>query len=189
MAKLKNLQMELRADEDMLWTGCPCENKEYGKIDRVLLPVFALLLAICTFYAVLVVFSILRFGFSINQAFQIVLLLLAGGYAVYGYFFRFAAKRGAKQGVAYGVTSSGRVLIRDGATNRVRSIEGAQLRKAYVSERGRYGYGTIYLGRKRFGNLFDNTGLDFWGGGIGAQAALFDIPECDKVLKLIKGTR
>ena len=58
--------------------------------------------------------------------------------------------------------------------------------EAYISEQDRNGVGTIYLGRKHLGNLLDNTGLDFWGGGIGLEAALFDIPDCERVLKLIK---
>ena len=51
----------------------------------------------------------------------------------------------------------------------------------------RGGVGTIYLKKKRLGNLLDNTGLDFLGLADGARMALYDVPDCKKVLRLIKG--
>ena len=50
----------------------------------------------------------------------------------------------------------------------------------------RRGISTIYLRPKRFGNFFDNTGLEFLGAKNGTRIAMYDIPNCEKVLRLIQ---
>ena len=190
MAKQKkNIRPQLRQGEELIWTGAPCEDKDCGRIDCVLLPVALVGLILSALFAVTLAVSIARGGFALRHLAALALLLVVGGFSVYSYFLRFAAKRRAKADLVYGVTSQGRVLIRDQAGRRMYEYEGRQLKDAYISEVDRRGVGTIYLEKKRLGNLLDNTGLDFLGSANGARIALFDVPDCKKVLKLIKGKR
>ena len=92
----KEVRPQLRQGEEVIWTGSPCEDKLYGKIDRVLLPVSLVALAGSALYAVLMIASIARFGFSMHHVVQFILLLFAGGFAVYSYFVRFSNKRQMK---------------------------------------------------------------------------------------------
>ena len=91
-----------------------------------------------------------------------------------------------KADLSYGVTNQHRVLVRDAAEERLYVFEGEELRHAYISEADRCGIGTIYLRPKRFGNFFDNTGLEFLGAKNGTRIAMYDIPNCEKVLRLIQ---
>ena len=183
----KQARPQLYEGETLIWTGSPCEDKDYGKIDWILLPISALLLAVSALFGTVVVFSILRRGFSVRHLIELLLLLCVGGFAVYSYFLRFAAKRRIKADLAYGVTSQGRVLIRDNSAQRLIAYEGRQLRDARVTEVDSRGVGTIYLQRRSLGNLFDNTGMEFLGLKDGSRIALYDVPDCEKVLRLIRG--
>lgn len=185
----KKTRPQMREGETLVWTGNPVEEKDCGRIDLFLLPFSALLLAVSAAFATMMVFSILRDGFAPRHLAEFILLLCVGGFAVYSYFLRFAVKRRAKADLAYGVTSCGRVLIRDSAAPKPFIFEAKQLRDAYVSEVDSHGIGTIYLQRKGPGHLLDNTGLDFLGLRSGAHIALYDVADCEKVLKLIKGRR
>lgn len=189
MAKQKNIRPHLREEEELIWTGAPCEEKQFGRADRVLLPIAGVALAVSTFYAATMVASILRSGLAFRHVFELLLLLVVGGFAVYGYFLRFSVKRRAKADLVYGVTNLRRVLIRDQASRRMIEFEPSQLKDACISEVDKYGIGTIYLRPRGLGNLLDNTGLDFLGSGEGVHMALFDIPECEKVFRLIRGKR
>ena len=183
----KDIRPQLREGEELIWTGAPCEDKDCGRIDRLLLPVSLVGLILSTLFAVTLVLSVVRRGFAPYHIAGLALLLILGGFSVYSYFLRFGAKRRAKADLVYGVTNQGRVLIRDQAGRRMYEYEGRQLKDAYISEVDRGGVGTIYLKKKRLGNLLDNTGLDFLGLADGARMALYDVPDCKKVLRLIKG--
>ena len=185
----KNIRPQLREGESLIWTGAPCEDKDCGRIDRLLLPVSLLGLILSALFAVTLAVGVVRNGFALHHLFALALLLILGGFSVYSYFLRFSAKRRAKTDLVYGVTDQGRVLIRDQAERRMYEFESAQLKDAYISEVDRHGVGTIYLEKKRLGNLLDNTGLDFLGLSNGSRIALFDVPECEKVLKMIKKKR
>ena len=91
-----------------------------------------------------------------------------------------------KADLSYGVTNQHRVLVRDAAEERLYVFEGEELRRAFISEVDHCGIGTIYLRPKRFGNFFDNTGLEFFGAKNGTRIAMYDIPSCEKVLHLIQ---
>ena len=183
----KDIRPQLREGEELIWTGAPCEDKDCGRIDRLLLPFSLVGLILSTLFAVTLVLSVIRRGFALYHIAGLALLLILGGFSVYSYFLRFGAKRRAKADLVYGVTNQGRVLIRDQAGRRMYEYEGSQLKGAYISEVDRRGVGTIYLKKKRLGNLLDNTGLDFLGLANGARMALYDVPDCKKVLRLIKG--
>ena len=152
----KEVRPQLRPGEEVIWTGSPCEDKLYGKIDRALLPVSLVALAGSALYAVLMIASIARFGFSMHHVVQFILLLFAGGFAVYSYFIRFSVKRQMKADLVYGVTNRGRVFIRDQAARQIYEFEGDQLKDAWISEIDKEGVGTIYLGRRYLANLLDN---------------------------------
>lgn len=184
--KNRKIQMEMRPGEELVWAGSPCEDKDYGRIDWLLVPLSVIGLAVSALFAVLLAVWIANFGFEIKSIAALAALLAVGGFSVYGYFFRFAVKRRDKADLVYGVTNQHRVLIRDTAAKRMYELEGKQLKHARITEKNRKGVGTIYLQKKSLGNWLDNTGLDFFGNGKGRQIALFDIPDCEKVFKLIK---
>ena len=177
---------QLREGEELIWTGSPCEEKEYGRADWVLVPVSTLLLALSALYATLTVHAVLRVGFSAAHGIALLLALALCGVSIYAYFLRFAYKRRVKADLSYGVTNQHRVLVRDAAEERLYVFEGEELRRAFISEADRCGIGTIYLRPKRFGNFFDNTGLEFLGAKNGTRIAMYDIPNCEKVLRLIQ---
>ncbi len=185
----KSANPELRPGEEVVWTGCPSEEKFYGRADRVLVPLSLLALMLSALYAVLMVTSIAWRGFSMHHVIEFILLLIGGGFSVYCYFVRFSTKRQMKADLIYGVTSDGRVFIRDQGARRLYAFEGDQLKDAWISEVDRHGVGTIYLGRRTFANLLDNTGMDLFSPDAGMHEALYDIPDCKKVYKLIKRAR
>ena len=177
---------QLREGEELIWTGSPCEEKEYGRADWVLVPVSTLLLALSALYATLTVHAVLRVGFSVAHGIALLLALALCGVSIYAYFLRFAYKRRVKADLSYGVTNQHRVLVRDAAEERLYVFEGEELRRAFISEADRRGIGTIYLRPKRLGNFFGNTGLEFLGAKNGTRIAMYDIPNCEKVLHLIQ---
>lgn len=182
----KKIQMEMRPGEELVWAGSPCEYKDHGRIDWLLIPLSVIGLAVSTLFAVLLATWISVFGFEMYHIAAMAILLVAGGFSVYGYFFRFAAKRRNKADLVYGITNQKRVLIRDTSAKRMYELEGKQLKNARITEKNRKGVGTIYLKKKGIGNWLDNTGLDFFGNGSGRRIALYDVPDCEKVLKLIR---
>lgn len=186
MAK-KNTHHGLRAGEELIWHAAPCEGKDYGKIDRWLVPLSALMLAFSTFFAMSLIFSVVHTGFHLCHIVGLILLLLIGGLSVYSYFFRFIFKRRAKADLFYGLTSERRLLICDQNSGRIYEFSPAQYKDAAITEVDRRGIGTIYLKPKRFVHMLDNSGLDFLGLKSGAHIALYDIPKCKKVLKLLQG--
>lgn len=177
---------QLYEGETLLWTGSPCEEKDYGKIDWILLPLSALLLAVSALFGTIVVFSIRRNGFAVIHLVELLLLACVGGLATYSYFFRFEAKRRMKADLVYGVTSRGRVIIRDNAAHRLFVYEGDELRHACVTEVDRHGIGTIYLRPRREGSRLDNTGMEFLALKDGSGIALYDVAHCEKLLRLIQ---
>lgn len=185
----RKMPTSMRDGEELLWTGTPCEDKFYGSADRVLLPVTLVILGASTFCAALVGASMIKTGISLEMMIEFVLLLVVLALAVYGYFLRFVVKHHVKSDLVYGITNQRRLLIRDNAANHVFQYDCRDLKDAYISEMDRNGVGTIYLEKKRPGNFLDNTGLDFLGSGDGAHTALFDVQNCEKVLKLIQGKR
>lgn len=188
MSKEK-IQMQMREGETLVWAGSPSEGKNYGKVDRLLLPLSAVVLAVSALFAVQIVHSIGAVGFNVVHAASLILLLIVGGLTVYSYFFRFAVKRSRKSDLVYGITSHGRVLIRDTASRKMYEFDRDQLKDARITEIDRRGVGTIYLKKKCAGNWLDNTGLDFLGKANGKHIALFDIEDCKKVYKLITGPK
>lgn len=188
MADRRQQKWELQPGEELVWSGRPCAEKEYGRADWLLVPLFGALLAVCTLFGMFIVFSVVRFGFSAGRLGSILLWLAASAFAVYGYFFRFAVKRRAKSNVTYAVTSFCRVMILDGKINRVQTVDRGEVRDAYISESDQNGVGTIYFGRRPLGSFFHNTGLDI-PEGIGVQRALFDVADCATVLKKMKRGR
>lgn len=186
MASRRHTYHGLRQGEKLIWTGAPCEYKDYGRIDRVLLPVSAVVLALSTFFAMFLIFSIARTGMLPWHLISLAVLVLVGGVTVYAVFFRFIMKRRNKADFAYGVTSQGRVLICDHAEERTYAFEPKELTHAAVTEQDRHGTGTIYLKPKRLAHLLDNTGLEFLGLSSGSHMAMFDVPDCEKVCKLIR---
>ena len=186
MAKKNHDYKGLREGETLVWTGAPCVYKDYGKMDRVLLPVSYVILAISTFFAMFWGFSIARSGFHAWHILSLILLLVVGGLSVYAVFFRFIFKRRRKTDFAYGVTSQRRVLICDHKEDRTYAFEAGECASAAVTEADQQGTGTIYLQPKRAGNFLDNSGLEFLSPSDGCHNALFDIPNCKKILKLMK---
>lgn len=184
--RTKSTRPQLYEGETLLWTGSPCEEKDYGKIDWILLPLSALLLAISALFGSVVVFSIVHGGFAVIHLVQLLLLACVGGLAAYSYFFRFEAKRRIKAELVYGVTSRGRVLIRDNYSHRLFIYEGDELSEAHITEVDRHGIGTIYLRPRREGSLLDNTGLEFLAMKDGSGVALYDVANCEKLLRLIQ---
>ena len=134
---------QLREGEELIWTGSPCEEKEYGRADWVLVPVSTLLLALSALYATLTVHAVLRVGFSAAHGIALLLALALCGVSIYAYFLRFAYKRRVKADLSYGVTNQHRVLVRDAAEERLYVFEGEELRRAFISEVDRCGIGTI----------------------------------------------
>jgi len=183
--KKREIQMEMRPGEELIWAGSPKEGKDHGRADWLLIPLSVIGLAVSTLYAMLLAVWMLVYGFDMAYVPSIAIWLIAGGFSVYAYFFRFAVKRRNKADLAYGVTNQHRVLIRDTAARKMYVLEGKQLKEARITEKNRKGVGTIYLRKKTMGNWLDNTGLDFFGNGTGRRIALYDIPDCQKVYKLI----
>lgn len=177
---------QLREGEELIWTGNPCEEKEYCRADWLLVPASTLLLALSALFATLTVHAVLRVGFSVAHGIALLLALALGGVSIYAYFLRFAYKRRVKADLSYGVTNQRRVLIRDAAEERLWVFQGEELRRAFISEVDRHGIGTIYFRPKRPGNFFDNTGLEFLGAKNGTRIAMYDIPDCEKVLRMIR---
>lgn len=185
----KNIYRGLLEGEQVLWTGTPDEAKDYGKIDRVLLPLFALALACSTFYAMTLGFSVARNGFQLCHLLAAALLILVGGLSVYGYFLRFISKRRAKADLTYGVTSLGRVMICDHQLQKTYVYAPRELKQARITEQNARGVGTIYLKPRRLRNLLDNSGLDLLISSDGRRIALFDVPDCEKVFRMIRPKR
>jgi len=144
-------------------------------------------MALCSFFGVALAFSIRQKGFSASSIVSIVLLLIIGSFSFYSYFFRFSVKRKAKADLVYGVTNHRRVLIRDNSTRRILTFDASLLENVSITELNKNGVGTIYLRKKGFGSLLDNTGLDFLGNGKGYSSALFDVDDCEEVYRLIVG--
>lgn len=186
MAGQKHSYHGLAEGERLVWTGTPCEYKDYGRIDRVLLPISYLMLTLSAFFAALVMFSIQRLGFQLWHVASLLLLVPVLALSAYSVFFRFLLKRRNKTDFAYGVTSMGRVLICDHAEERTYAFSPEQLTHAAVTETDKHGAGTIYLSPKRPGHMLDNTGLEFLGQRNGMHIALYDIPDCEKVFKMIR---
>lgn len=189
MTPEKHIYNGLRPGEEMIWTGAPFGAKEHCDIDRFLIPVSCVFLALCTFLSVCLIFSISRSGFHLHHLPETLALLAADAAAVYAYFLRFLVKRNRKADLAYGITSHGRVLISDNSVLKTFDYECAALEKAFISEMDDYGVGTIYLTEKTWRNLFDNTGLElpFLPGG--RYSALYDLLDCEKVLQMITDKR
>lgn len=184
--KNQEIQMEMRPGEELIWAGSPIEGKDHGRADWLLFPLSVIGLAVSTLFAVLLAVWILTYGFELYYIPSIAIWLVTGGFSIYAYFFRFAVKRRNKADLVYGVTNQHRVLIRDTAAHKMYALEGKQLKNARITEKNRKGVGTIYLQKKTIGNWLDNTGLDFFGNGKGRRIALYDIPDCKKVLKMIR---
>lgn len=186
MSRRKHIYRGLLPGEQVVWTGAPAENKFYGRIDRVLLPLSALALAFSTFYAMSLGFAVARQGFHARHFAAALILIAVGGLSVYGYFFRFIPKRRAKAELTYGVTSRGRVLICDHLLQKTYVYASGDLKQARITEMDAYGVGTIYLEPKRLRNLMDNAGLDLLISSDGRRIALFDVPDCEKVFRMIR---
>ena len=189
MAAEKHIYNGLRPGEEMIWTGAPFGAKEHGSIDRFLIPVSCVFLALCTFLSVCLIFSISRAGFHLHHLPETIALLAADAAAIYAYFLRFLVKRNRKADLAYGVTSHGRVLISDNGVMKTFDYECATLENAFISEMDDYGVGTIDLTGKTWINLLDNTGLELPGLPGGRHSALYDLVDCEKVLRMITDKR
>ena len=175
----------LREGEELIWTGCPLEGKECGWIDRFLIPFSGLFLALSTLYGTLAVHSIIATGFQAHHALQLVLFLLGGGLSIYSYFLRFWIKKQVKSDLVYGLTNQRRLFIRDDGDRQLFIYEGDDLITAHITEQDRHGVGTIYIFPTGIRNLLDNTGLEFLSAPESTHRALFDIPDCERVLGLI----
>ena len=175
----------LREGEELIWTGCPQESKECCWMDRFLIPISGLMLALSTLFGTLSVHSILQSGFQMHHVFQLLLFLLGGGLSVYGYFLRFWFKRQMKGDLVYGLTNQRRLFIRDDGDQQLFIYENDDLLNAHITECDRRGVGTIYIVPTGANNLLDNTGLDFLADQNAAQFALFDVPDCEHVLELL----
>ena len=177
----------LEAGETLLWTGTPVEYKEYNRADRWLLPLTMLMLGFSAFYAVTLAFSVSVNGLLPPHLGSLIVLMLAGGASTYAYFFRFSIKRHAKADLAYGVTSFGRVIISDTGRGYTYAFSKEEVRDAAISEIDRNGIGTIYLQPKPARCFLDNTGLEPLLPYDPPVLALFDVPNCKKVYRLICG--
>ena len=175
----------LREGEELIWTGCPQESKECGWMDRILIPLSGLYLALSVLYGTLCVHSIIRRGFHTYHAFQLLLFLIGGGFAVYSYFLRFWIKKQVKADLVYGLTNQRRLFIRDDGEKQMYIYEGEDLESAHITEIDGNDIGTIYLVDTGVKNLLDNTGLDFLAESGTSHEALFDVPDCEHVLSLI----
>ena len=175
----------LREGEELIWTGCPLESREYCYVDRFLMPISGLLLALSTLFGTLSVHSIIASGFQAHHVFQLLLFLLGGGLSVYSYFLRFWVKKQVKGDLVYGLTNQRRLFIRDDGEKQMYIYEGDDLLGAHITETDRRGAGTIYIIPTGAKNLLDNTGLEFLSSQEATQYALFDIPDCERVLALI----
>ncbi len=175
----------LREGEELIWTGCPLESKEYAWIDRILLPLSGLFLALSTLFGTLSVHSIIRSGFQPHHAFQLFLFMLGGVASVYGYFLRFWMKRQIKGDLVYGLTNQRRLFIRDDGEKQMFVYESDDLDSAHITEIDSRGVGTIYIIPTGIQNLLDNTGIEFLASAEAAHHALFDVPNCERVLDLI----
>ena len=111
--------------------------------------------------------------------------LLGGSIAIYSYFLRFWIKRQVKADLVYGLTNQRRLFIRDDGDKRLFVYEGDQLDDAHITELDRHGAGTIYIVPTGARNLLDNTGFEFLSTPDATRHALFDIPDCERVLDLI----
>lgn len=175
--------------EKLLWTGEPVSEKDHGSVDRILIPFFAVLLAIAAFFSVWLGLEVARSGLRVHHLPFALLLLLADAVSLYGYFFRFFIKRRAKADLAYGITDRGRILISDAATGQTYDFLCADLEHLKVTELDKYGIGTIYLAEKKAVHLLDNTGLDLPFLSNGRHIALFDVKNCKKVYQMILNQR
>ena len=175
----------LREGEELIWTGSPLESRECARIDRLLLPLCGLFLVLSTLYGVLTVYSIIAWGFRPRHVSQLALFLLGGAIAIYSYFLRFWIKRQVKADLVYGLTNQRRLFIRDDGDKRLFVYEGDQLDDAHITELDRHGAGTIYIVPTGARNLLDNTGFEFLSMPDATRHALFDIPDCERVLDLI----
>ena len=175
----------LRPGERLLWTGEPIPEKDHGSIDRFLIPLFAVLLAIAAFFSVWLAMDAAQSGLRVHHLPFALVLLLADALSLYGYFFRFLIKRSAKADLAYGITDQGRVLISDAAAGQTYDFLCADLEHLKITEIDKYGIGTLYLAPKKTVHLLDNTGLDLPFLSDGRHIALFDIPNCKKVYQMI----
>lgn len=185
-AKNNDARPQMQDGEKLVWTGTPCEYRDYSKIDWVLLPVCLLLLALSTFYAVLLAAVILRSGWQPHYTLSLLLLFIVGGFSVYAYFLRYSVKRRIKADLVYGITSCGRVIIRDQATRRIFTIDPKHVTAPAAYGVDKNGVGTVYFRKKRLSNLFDNTGMEFFASVGSVKAALYDIEDCEKIAKLLK---
>lgn len=185
-SKHTDARPQMQEGEKLVWTGAPCEYRDYSKIDWVLLPVSLILLALSTFYAVLLVSDMLRNGWLPYHALSLLLLFLVGGISVYAYFLRYSVKRRIKADLVYGITSCGRVIIRDQATHRILTVDPKRITAPRAYSVDKNGVGTVYFRKKRLWNLFDNTGMEFFASVGSVRNALYDIPDCEKIAKLLK---
>ena len=189
MAHSKQSCGRLNQNEELIWTGEPFEDKDHCRIDRWLLPLSGLLLAFSTFFAVCLICTIARKGFHAEQLLSTILFLFIGGFSVYAYFLRFEVKRRNKSYLSYGITNRHRLLIRDHKRKTVYQFTAEQLRHARIAEVDKNGFGTIAIEPPRLRYLFLNTGLEFLLPPVKEPVALYDIPDCKKVYRLLRGKR
>lgn len=175
----------LQPGEELLWTGEPVLEKDHGRIDRILIPLFAVLLALAAFFSVWLGLDVAQQGLRIRHLPFALVLMLADALSLYGYFFRFLIKQRVKSDLAYGITNRGRILISDDGVGQTYDFLCADLEHLKVTEIDQYGIGTIYLSEKKPVHLLDNTGLDLPFLSDGRHTALFDIPDCKKVYRMI----
>lgn len=179
----------LREGEELIWTGSPLESRECARVDRLLLPFCGLFLALSTLYGVLTIYTIILHGFQARHVSQLALFLLGATISIYSYFMRFWVKRQVKAELVYGLTNQRRLFIRDDGDRRLFVYSGDQLDDAHITELDRHGAGTIYIIPTSARNLLDNTGFEFLSMPEATRYALFDIPDCERVLDLILNRR
>jgi hypothetical protein len=176
---------EIAEGEQLIWTSQPETYKDYRIADRILLPLSGVMLAFGTLFGAYTIYSMLCYGFQAYHALSLVLIALIMAAGVYTFFFRFMVKRSNKRRLVYGLTSMGRVLIRDMKTLDIVDYTSDDLEEAYITDMDKNGTGTIYLGEEH--HFFDNTGLNFFAGSDSNFVALYDVADCEKVLDMILG--
>jgi hypothetical protein len=172
-------QKYLLTDERELWTGCPPVGLRTQPRDWFLIP-FSL------FWAGFIVFwnvSVwLQEGDTLFRIWGLP-FLLAGLYIVFGRFLHDAYIRKHE---AYAVTNRRILILRDGRTSKLKSID-IKLLPGLELQQGANGRGTITFSQPNLWGAANGVGT--WVPSLDGIARLVDIEDVRRVYELIEGQR
>lgn len=173
---------------DVIWKGSPELRKFTNQIDNYIIPFSLCLFVFISLATFFVAFGNELAGFGAGEKiFCLFILTFLNVSVLYVAFGRFFIKYRIKLNTEYYITQQ-KIIIKTGGNQTTKVIEYDicdVINTIYIHEIDKNGVGTIYLKKRGFRNIYDNTGLDIFGSLLCETIALYDIPHCNDVIRII----